>query len=58
MNKKRSDKRNDLGFNERNEAESATNDVADARNGRERKFRQVMEKINKKYAGVFRRLNE
>jgi len=56
MKKKRTDTSNELDLRKRSEIES--NVVAETRIARERKFRKVMDEINKKYANVFRRLSE
>lgn len=52
-----------LGINEKTELEISTNGdvlvvtpVRDA--ARERKFRKAMEKVNRRYAGLFRRLSK
>ena len=53
----------ELGLDENAEVELSTNGqvlvVTPKRNpARERKFRKAVEKINRKYAGLFRRLSE
>ena len=57
MSKKRADTSNELRSSE-HEVEETAKDVAEARIARERKFRKVMDEINKTYANVFRRLSE
>jgi len=53
----------ELGLDENSEVEVSTNGqvivLTPKRDpGRERKFRKSMEKINRKYAGLFRRLSQ
>jgi hypothetical protein len=57
MKKERAEKSKDAGSTEHDEVKSTTDEVAEMRAARARKFREAMDEINQKYAGLFRRLS-